>query len=176
MVLGTYPSNVGGHAGVGWLSALFAVCLLTACATSPLDTSDVTSGATPTKVVELFPNHRGGRVQWGGHIISIANDARMTRIEVLSYPLARDGLPNTYRKPTGRFVLQHDDFLEPQDYAPGRILTVVGTVDSLITTSVGDTEFLVPLISAEQMNLWSDRYGSRSRSRFGFGVGISIGL
>lgn len=156
---------------------ILASCLLVgACATSSLDTAGVSSRATPSRVVEALSDHRGDRVQWGGRIVSIVNEAQSTRIEVLSYPVARDGFPNDYRKPTGRFVLRRDGFLEPQDYAPGRMLTVIGTVDSLIETSVGDTAFVVPLVNAEQLKLWPDGYGGRGRSGFGFGVGISIGL
>lgn len=156
---------------------LLAACLaVTACATPALDTSRVTSGATPHAMVEAMPGGRGTRVHWGGEIVSITNRERATLIEILSYPLARDGLPNAYKKPTGRFVLRRETFLEPQDYAPGRLLTVVGTVQALTRTSVGETELVVPLVRAEQMKLWSDQYGNRSRSRFGFGVGISFGF
>lgn len=156
---------------------LLAACLVvSACATSPLDTSRVDSQATPRRIVEDMPGQRGRRVQWGGQIVSITNQEQSTLVEVLSYPLGRDGLPNTYRKPTGRFVLRRGEFLEPQDYAPGRLLTVVGTVQSLVGTSVGETELAVPLVRAEQLKLWDDQYESRSRPRFGFGVGISVGF
>jgi len=56
------------------------------------------------------------------------------------------------------------------------VLTVVGTVDSLMKTSVGDSELLVPLVRAEQLKLWADQYDDSERSRFSFGVGIGIGL
>lgn len=159
------------------LIILLAACLaVAACATSPLDTSRVNSRATPTQVAESTPKQRGTRVQWGGHIVSVTNRDRSTLLEVLSYPLARDGLPNTYRKPTGRFILRRRGFLEPQDYAPGRLVTVVGTVQSLTRTSVGQTELVVPLVRAEQLKLWEDRYNRRARPRLGLGVGISVGF
>lgn len=158
------------------LIALLAVLALSGCATSPLDTSAVNSRATPSQVVENPAGHRGERIQWGGHIVSITNDGDKTLLEVLSYPVAYDGFPNTYRKPTGRFVLQRRGFLEPQDYAPGRLVTVVGTVDSLVTTSVEKTRFVVPLVKAEQLKLWPARYGGGGNPRFGFGVGISVGF
>jgi len=154
-----------------------AACLaLAACATSPLDTTGVDNRVTPSRVVEDLPEYRGQQVQWGGHIVSIANKPDATRIEVLSYPASRDGYPNTYRDPTGRFVLRYEGFLEPRDFAPGRVVTAVGSVDSLITTSLGDSTFLVPVIRAEQLKLWDDQYGNRDSPRFGFGIGIGIGL
>lgn len=155
---------------------LAAACLASACATSPLDTRSVNSQVSPSQVVGAMPAQRGTTVQWGGHIVSTVNRENSTFIEVLSYPLARDGFPNTNRKPTGRFVLRRQGFLEPQDYAPGRELTVVGDVQSLIETSVGETELLVPLVRAEQLHLWDDQYKGRSGPRFGFGLGINIGL
>jgi outer membrane lipoprotein len=153
-----------------------ASLVMTACATSSLDTSGVDNRATPAQTVGAMPGQQGTRVQWGGEIVDVTNREEATLIEVLSYPLGRDGLPNTYRKPTGRFVLRRAGFLEPQDYAPGRLLTVVGTIRALTRRTVGETELVVPLVSAEQLKLWRDRYESSPRSRFGFGVGISIGL
>lgn len=160
------------------LRILIVACFLaaTGCATSALDTSRVDNHATPHQMAEAMPGQGGARIQWGGRIVAIVNQEAATLIEVISYPLARDGLPNTFRKPTGRFVLRHEAFLEPQDHAPGRLLTVVGTVRTLTRVSVGEAELVVPLVRAEQLKLWEDRYESRSRPRFGFGVGINIGL
>lgn len=157
------------------LATIATGLLLAACATSPLDTSAVNSRATPSQVVEGAIAHRGERVQWGGSIVSVVNGDRTTDIEVLSYPVARDGFPNTYRKPTGRFVFRYGGFLEPQDYSPGRLVTVVGTVDSMVTTSVGDARLVVPRLDAEQLKLWSRKYEA-SQPRIGFGVGISVGF
>jgi outer membrane lipoprotein len=158
------------------LAILFASGLLAACATSALDTSGVNNQHTPEQVIENLPENLGTRVRWGGTIVAVTNEEDSTLIEVLSYPLARDGLPNTYRNPTGRFILRRDGFLEPQDYAPGRLLTVIGTVRSRFLITVGQTQIVVPLVRAEQMRLWADRYQGRDRPRFGFGVGISVGF
>ena len=160
------------------LCTMIGACLsVVSCATSPLDTSQVSSGATPSQAVESISEVIGERVQWGGHIVSIRNQDQITLVEVLSYPLARDGLPNTYRKPTGRFLLRREGFLEPQDYAPGRLVTVVGPVRSLVKTSIEQTELLIPLVQAEQLRLWDLGYGYRDpRPRFGIGVGISVGF
>lgn len=156
---------------------LLTACLgAVACTTTPLDTSRVDSRATPAGIVAAMPGEQGARVRWGGRIVAITNQEQSTLIEMLSYPLARDGLPNTLRKPTGRFVLRRDGFLEPLDHAPGRLLTVVGTVRSLTRVAVGETELVVPLVSAEQLKLWDDRYQRRTRPRFGFGVGINVGF
>lgn len=157
-----------------WLIA--ATLVLTACASSPLDTSGVDNQATPAQAVGEMPGQQGTRVQWGGEIVEVTNHQDATLIEVLSYPLGRDGFPNIHRKPTGRFVLRRAGFLEPQDYAPGRLLTAVGIIRALTRTTVGQTQLVVPLVSAEQLKLWRDPYRDSPRSRFGFGVGVSIGL
>jgi len=161
--------------------ALLAACValplaLSACATSPLDTSGIDSQRSPRQMVEAMPGKVATRVQWGGRIVSVVNQEQATLIEVLSYPVSRDGLPNIYRKPTGRFVLRRGGFLEPRDYAPGRLVTVVGTVRAMTRTTVGGADLVVPLLRAEQLHLWAERYQHRSGPRFGFGLGISIGL
>jgi len=158
-------------------AALIAACLfLSACATSPLDTSGVESTATPSETVGAFPAHRGARVQWGGRIVSVTNEADSTLVEVLSYPLGMDGMPNPYRRSSGRFILSRRGFLEPGDYSPGRLVTAVGTVEALMKTSVGENEILLPRLAAEQLKLWAGKYSYPDEPRFGFGVGISIGL
>lgn len=154
------------------------ICLLaTACATSPMDTSAVSSRATPSQAVESMSELAGKRIQWGGQIISIRNKERTTLVEVLSYPVGGDGVPDTRGKPTGRFLLRREGFLEPRDYASGRFVTTVGTVESLVKITVEETELVIPLIHAEQLKLWEEGYGHPGREpRFGFGVGIGIGL
>jgi outer membrane lipoprotein len=148
--------------------------MITGCATSPLDTSTVNNTASPSQVSRALSDHRDTRIQWGGHIVSTVNQDKATIIEVLSYPVSRDGMPNTHKKTTGRFIVRYQGFLEPEDYEPGRLLTVVGRVDSLVTTSVEETKFKVPLVAAEQLKLWSDRYSRDPYPRFGIGIGVGI--
>lgn len=157
--------------------AVLAICMLvSACATSPMDTSTVSSQMTPSQAVNAIAEARGERIQWGGQIVSTVNGANGTLIEVLSYPLLNDGFPNTNRQSSGRFVLEYGSFLEPTDFAPGRFVTVVGTVESLTTTSIQSVETHVPLVVPEQLKLW-DRDGEGDRNpHFGFGLGIGIGF
>lgn len=148
--------------------------LMVACVRTPvLDTSEVNSFATPYEVTDGFPKDKGKRVNWGGQIISISNQADYTQMQVLAFPLAKDGYPNTYRKPVGRFVLNYPEFLEPDDYESGSLVTIVGTLTDLTAENIKDIEFVIPVVLAQQIQLWP-----RRRDYFypSFGFGISIGL
>ncbi len=54
----------------------------------------------------------------------------------------------------GRFLVRTPEFLDPAIYAPGRRLTVLGTVAGRSERRVGDLPYVYPVISAERIKLW----------------------
>ena len=150
---------------------------LTACVSTPgLDTSSINSKATPSQVTDSFPNEQGNHVRWGGQIISISNKENITQLQILAYPLAsRDGYPNTYRKPIGRFILKYAGFLEPEDYSPGEVVTAVGVVTGLTPEVIEGVSSDMPLLDSDQLKLWP-RPQERNIFYPTFGFGISFGF
>ena len=67
-------------------------------------------------------------VFWGGSIIETKNSGANTTVKVLAKPLHRDGSPRTGDATLGRFLISFEGFLDPVVYAPGRMLTVTGSV------------------------------------------------
>ena len=151
--------------------------LLGACATGPgYDTSQVNLAISPRSAVAEQEMIAGQPVLWGGVILNTLNRESLTRLEVLAYPLNSDQLPQQDREPLGRFLLEHQGFLDPATYAEGRLVTTIGTVSGSDRGEIGGMEYTYPVIKASELFLWprDSEYTNRSRVHFGIGVGVGL--
>ncbi len=155
--------------------ALLAILtlLLSACASGPrFETKGVDGAITPQRAVVEGDTLRGGRVLWGGVIITSANLADATQIEVLAYPLDSDQWPvQSEQPPQGRFIVRQEGYLETSEYAPGRIVTVIGALDGVQLGTVGEAEYRYPVVVPGKLHLWP-KAGKGSETRFHFGIGV----
>ncbi|GGD63788.1 Slp family lipoprotein [Lacimicrobium alkaliphilum] len=112
---------------------------------------------------------RGAKVRWGGVIARVDNLKQNTRLEVLSYPLKSYGRPITSDDSAGRFRVYIDGFVDPMVYKAGRLLTVIGEAGGSESGSVGEHEYVFPVVNASGYHMWKniDRV-----SVSGFGVGM----
>lgn len=150
------------------------ICLLASCASTPtFDTSQVDRSLTPQSVAAELALSRGKTALWGGTILDTRNLKDSTQIEVLAYPLNSFHRPLLDNKPLGRFIILHRGYLEPTSYAQGRLLTVLGKVSGSQRGQVGKSTYTYPVISAQQLHLWSPS-DERSRTSFHFGIGIGL--
>ncbi len=156
------------------LIALLAAALA-ACATKPavpVEGADLT--LKPEQAVADIDQVRGHKVVWGGVIVAVANQSDRTRIEVLGYPVdPHSARPETDSPAQGRFVIDREGYLETVDYAPGRIISVAGTLRDVEQGKVGEADYSYPVVVAEDLHLWH-RGGTRSNSFFSIGLGIRI--
>ena len=146
--------------------------VLAGCASSKpsLDSKDARRDVSPETVSQNLETVVDDRVMWAGVIVDATNLQSHTQLEVLSYPLNRQSRPDLSAKPTGRFLVRHDGYLETLDYAPGRSVTVVGRVGRLATQKIGDAEYAFPVLMDEQLRLWRETdQQSEPRVNFGFG-------
>lgn len=151
--------------------------LLSACASGPgFDTKRVDLAVTPRSAITELPATRDRTVMWGGVILDTRNLESQTRLEVLAYPLNRRQMPLRDRDPLGRFILEHQGFLEPASYSEGRMVTVVGTVIRSENGKVGGSDYKYPVIKASKLYLWprNSEYNNPSNVHFGIGVGIGL--
>lgn len=152
--------------------SLLTLLLLSACSGTPvLETDGVNLKLTPAKAKSDI--YRGSRVAWGGVIINSTNLKSRTRIEVLAYPLDSDHRPQTHRAALGRFFAYEDGYLETVDYAPGRRLSMVGTVESTERARLGEHHYNYPSLKVEQLHLWPLR-GEEGKTRLHFGIGVIL--
>lgn len=156
------------------LLSLTLISLLVSCASTPaFDTSQVDRSLTPQSVTAEPALNRGKTALWGGTILDTRNLKDSTQIEVLAYPLNSFHRPLQENKPLGRFIILHRGYLEPTSYAQGRLLTVLGKVSGSQSGKVGKSSYTYPVISAQQLHLWSP-LDERSRTSFHFGIGIGL--
>ena len=155
------------------LCLLIIPLLLNACASSPaFDTTGVNRSLTPQSVATGTQAATGKQVLWGGSIISTTNLKDRTQIEVLAYPLDTNSRPLSGGNPQGRFILEQAGYLEPVNYAQGRLLTVSGTVTGSRTGKVGDSDYDFPVVQATQLNLWpKEQEEAGPGIHFGIGAG-----
>ncbi len=150
--------------------------LLSACTSSPtIDSSGVDRSLTPRSVAGAPQPASGKDVLWGGVIIQTTNMKDSTQIEVLAYPLDSNERPQRDSDPLGRFILDKAGYLEPESYAEGRLISVVGTLTGTRAGRVGETTYNFPVISARQLTLWPRTRGGEGTG-INFGIGVGFGL
>lgn len=157
------------------LAAGLLAGLLTACASSPVATeADHVQPLGPAHVLD-GQAQPGDRVIWGGRIVAVRNLTDYTEIGVVSYPLDRADRPQFDKEPGVRFLLRHPGFLEPVQFAPGRFLTVLGSVSGIDHVEVDEYRLAHPVVEAERLHLWpADTARWSSRTQFSLGIGISL--
>jgi outer membrane lipoprotein len=131
-------------------------CVLAACATPPA----ILSGGVFSEVTVQDAQARdltGQRVRWGGTIVSTKPETNETCFEVVSHPLDRQARPRLTDESDGRFLACAAGFFDPAVYAPGREITVVGSLQAPTTGKIGDYEYRFPRVSAEHVYLWAKR-------------------
>lgn len=147
--------------------------LLAACATTPpFDLTNVDTALTPVQAVADIGTARGHRVEWGGVIVAAKNLSDRTDLEVLAYPLDRSARPELGKKDLGRFILRQRGYLETVDYAPGRLVTAVGTVMEIKAGLVGEAPYRFAVLGVEQLHLWRKQPETGAESSFRLGIGI----
>jgi len=161
-----YPGNI--------FIAIITVLVLSACATTPpLDSSNIDLALTPAEAVRDPAGLQGHRVLWGGMIISAANLKEKTQIEILAYPLNSSQKPDTSKPAYGRFLAQHDGYLETAELSDGRLLTLVGRLDGTSIAMIGESRYTYPVVNMDQYSLWR-RGDEPADTQVHFGVGVML--
>jgi outer membrane lipoprotein len=156
-----------------FVSGIACALMLAGCVTR-FDIGDAARHVTPGQAVGDMAQVRGKTVAWGGVIVGTMNLADKTRLEVLAYPLDGRNRPEVEAKPTGRFIAFHPGFLEPVNFAAGRLLTVIGTVTGTLPGTVGEARYVYPVIEASRVFLWPTPEQEAAQPQFHFGVGVGI--
>lgn len=149
---------------------------LVGCATGPrYDATQVDASLTASQVAAAPAEHQGAHVIWGGIIVTTRNLPGYTEMEVLSYPLDSSQRPLISGAEQGRFLARTSRYLEAIDYAPGRRVTLRGTVEQTLEGKVGEAAYTFPLIQADDVYLWSRDGGAPTTPQFHFGIGVIFG-
>lgn len=155
---------------------------LAACATSPFEKptlAQVDRSVSYAQAANTPDSLNNRQVLFGGTIIATRNLARQTEVVVLAYPLDNEDRPDTSAAALGRFIIIQSGYLEPVEYAPGRLLSVVGNLNGVRRESLQGADYKYPVVQAGQSYLWPvtqerGRSGLPSWLNLGIGVGISL--
>jgi outer membrane lipoprotein len=99
---------------------------------------------------------QGQYARWGGKIIAIENKKDSTMIEIMANSLNSYGRPSRKENYEGRFIARVDGFLDPEEYAKDRELTVFGKIEDKLVKNIDDHPYDYPLIYAEEYHLWPE--------------------
>jgi len=162
------------HVRIALNAALLFLCgFLSACVTPPISTDSVTVQISPQNV-RTDAALAKGTVIWGGVIVSAVNLTDRTQIEVLEYPLDRHQRPNTSKASRGRFLMQSPEYLETENYAAGRHITVLGSLQGVVQGTVGQAKYDYPTMTINDLHLWNPD-DLVENPRFIFGIGLQLG-
>ena len=150
-----------------------AFLVLAGCAT-PYDIGLADRQTTPEETAKNIKAVQDRMVAWGGVIATAKNMKDKTELEVVGYPLDSENRPDNDAKPIGRFIVTQSGYLETADYAPGRLITVVGTVTETRAGAVGEAKYVYPVVTVNRLHLWPRYNGGRSEPSFHFGLGVGI--
>ena len=139
-----------------WLRVAALAWLTAACASAfPDDLLRTVERELTLAVLREAPDqHVGARVILGGEILATTPRPGQTEIEMLGRRLRRDSIPEWSDRSDGRFLVRSTQFLDPAVYAPGRQVTVLGTVTGSEERKLGELAYRYPILAAERIVLW----------------------
>lgn len=161
-------------------AAVVAALVLPSCSGLPKDMRITpTTLADPSQVAEKPGVYAESTVLWGGRIVSIRPGREGTELEVLQFELDSSDRPKQSQRTGGRFLVRTPAFLDPALYAPGREITVAGTLEGSATRNVGERPYVYPVVASGDIYLWPERdpypspyYYDPWGPRFYFGYGV----
>jgi outer membrane lipoprotein len=147
--------------------------LLSACSTTIQRPVMGERDITPQMAVQDPDPLHGKVIEWGGAVVEAHNLRDTTELQILAYPLKKNGQPDLDKSPTGRFIAVSKGYLETADYKRGRQVTMSGVLKGIRRGKVGEHDYLFPVLELNELLLWPlpSRSSSRTGVHFGFGAG-----
>ena len=159
------------------LSTLLLVWALSGCAPAPIFHTTVPSiAATPFQVAQTPERYANSEVIWGGKVVQVKNFSDHSEIEILGYPLDSSQRPRVSDSGGGRFIAVMAGYVEPLDYPTGALITVNGRLDGSRAGSVGEANYVFPLLNVAQAHVWTAEEMREGRNNVHFGVGLGVGI
>jgi outer membrane lipoprotein len=138
-----------------WLLVPVLVAVASGCAGPPRSLeSGPASSPDPERVADNPSAFEGREVVWGGRIVSVTNEADVTRVSILAKPLDRRRRPDDAAEGGARFMARFDGFRDPLVYRSGRLITVVGRIQGTRRAEVGDYSYNHPVVAVASHELW----------------------
>jgi outer membrane lipoprotein len=131
-----------------------AVLALAGCTTIPEELQGIYPPVSPLRVEAA---EFGSAVRWGGVIIDSTHSRADTCFEILSRDLDKYLRPRVEDRSGGRFIACKEGFYDPEVFARGREVTLVGRIRALEVRNVDEFEYHYPVVDVEELVLWEVR-------------------
>lgn len=139
-----------------YIAAVLALAMLAGCASYPI-AKNLREQAKPLTVSQVKANPEGARgsiVIWGGRIINTVNSANGGEVYIMSRPLRSNGKPVVDGPPLGRFIATSGDYVEPEAFPAGWLITVAGQVTGVRTEMLQNFRYTYPVVAIEDVHVW----------------------
>lgn len=141
---------------------LFCLLWLAACTSMPPAIKDFPAIDIPYQLVSQdIDAYKDTPLRWGGTVIDVENETDSSLVQVLFYPLDRNGYPQISQTSDGRFAVETSEFVDPAIFTEDAEITVTGTLKGEIERMVGNKIIRIPLVSAATIYLWPKDYRGR---------------
>ncbi|MCX7514369.1 Slp family lipoprotein [Frateuria sp. STR12] len=148
---------------------------LAACAPAPIYKASADAvTAPPFQVAQSPEQFANGQVIWGGRIVTVANLADHSEVEILAYPLDGSQRPKANDSGNGRFIAVMPGYVESLDYPAGGLITVSGQLNGSRADKVGQADYVFPLVQVNQSHVWTADEMGKGKNNFHFGVGVGV--
>lgn len=136
------------------ITLVLATALLAGCSSVPEQLQGTFTMIPPD---QTSARDIGREVRWGGVILDTLPDPEKTCFEVLSRELDRSMRPRNEDLTQGRFIACRSGFLDPEVFAKGREITLIGSVAALDRRKVGEFDYQYPVLAAGFITMWPER-------------------
>ncbi len=140
------------------INLLVIAGFISGCASNlPLEiTTPIENSLRIPEVLENSDAYKSELVRWGGSIVSIENRKDETWVEIVSRELGRNGRPKSNDHTDGRFLAKINEFLDPEIYKKGRLLTVYGELAGSRDGKVGEKPYSFPVVNSKKAYMWAE--------------------
>ena len=138
------------------LMVIAAIVFLSACSSIP----ESLRVAESTNLVEFQKVNEASQEQlarWGGLIASVKNLKQGSMLEVVNMDLSTSSSrPKASDESKGRFRVYYNGLLDPVIYKEGRSVTILGSVKAPERGTIGEQEYVFPVLEAKHVHLWKE--------------------
>lgn len=136
------------------ITLALAILALSSCTTVPTQLQGEYSEISPARVE---PAVFGSSVRWGGVIIDATNKEDQTCFEILSRDLTKYMRPVIGDQTSGRFIACKPGFHDPEVFAKGREVTIIGSIRTIEEHPIDDFNYRYPVLELSELVLWEKR-------------------
>jgi len=144
---------------ISYLVIIIYLSFLCGClTTSPLAPSYFRKSLDPSITfwqIYQDPNqYLGKNILVGGVIAGVRNYPQKTEIEIIQKPLDNNDIPIKSAYSGNKFLALYDGYLDRLIYAPGRLMTIAGTVIEKKARKGYGRSYIYPVIMIQFYRLW----------------------